>query len=67
MFPGKIKVALFCSLELNLQDINNKRRTEIDTLNFQIVEIAKALNKEGSVHEPQLLVELVKIKSQFTT
>jgi 2-dehydropantoate 2-reductase len=47
-----------------LQDIRNKRRTEIDTLNFAIVNIAKALNREDSVKETRLLGELTKLKSE---
>jgi 2-dehydropantoate 2-reductase len=48
-----------------LQDINNKRRTEIDTLNFAIAEIAKELNMEHSVTETSLLGELTRLKSEL--
>jgi 2-dehydropantoate 2-reductase len=46
-----------------LQDIKNKRETEIDTLNFSIVKIARKLNKESIVAETKLLGELTKLKS----
>ena len=45
------------------QDIISKRRTEIDTLNFAIVEIAKELGEEKKTKETQLLGELTKLKS----
>jgi 2-dehydropantoate 2-reductase len=48
-----------------LQDINNKRQTEIDTLNFEVVRIAKNLGKEHLVSETRLLGELVKLKSDL--
>ena len=48
-----------------LQDINNNRRTEIDTLNFQIVEIAKTVNKADDVKETRLLGELTRLKSEL--
>jgi 2-dehydropantoate 2-reductase len=48
-----------------LQDINNKRPTEIDTLNFEIVRIAERLNRGGLVPETRLLGELTAIKSQL--
>jgi 2-dehydropantoate 2-reductase len=46
-------------------DIQNKRQTEIDTLNFEIVRIAAALGKEDLVKETKLLGELVKMKSEL--
>jgi len=46
-----------------LQDIRNKRETEIETLNFSIVNTAKKLNKEAMVTETKLLGELTKLKS----
>lgn len=49
-----------------LQDINNKRRTEIETLNFAIVEIANELNMPNAVAVTRLLGELVYIKSGLT-
>lgn len=48
-----------------LQDINNKRRTEIETLNFAIVDIAKVLGKEDVVKETRLLGELTRLKSDL--
>jgi 2-dehydropantoate 2-reductase len=48
-----------------LQDIKNKRETEIDTLNFSIVRIAKKLNMESIVSETKLLGELTKLKSEL--
>jgi len=49
-----------------LQDIKVKRRTEIETLNFSIVNIARQLNKESWVTETKLLGELTKLKSDLT-
>jgi 2-dehydropantoate 2-reductase len=49
-----------------LQDIRNKRETEIETLNFKIAAIAKAMNKENIVKETKLLGELTKLKSELT-
>jgi 2-dehydropantoate 2-reductase len=48
-----------------LQDIKNKRETEIETLNFSIVNIARKLNKEAIVTETKLLGELTRLKSQL--
>jgi len=48
-----------------LQDINNKRPTEIDTLNFAIVQIAATLHLENTVTETRLLGELTKLKSDL--
>lgn len=48
-----------------LQDIKNKRETEIETLNFSIVTIAEKLNKESMVTETKLLGELTMLKSQL--
>lgn len=48
-----------------LQDINQKRETEIDTLNFEIVRMAQALNLSEKVQETRLLGELVKLKSEL--
>lgn len=49
-----------------LQDIKNKRRTEIETLNFSIVDVAKKLNKEAMMTETRLLGELTKLKSELS-
>lgn len=48
-----------------LQDIRNKRKTEIETLNFEIVNIAKTLNLEDAVKETKLLGELTRLKSEL--
>jgi 2-dehydropantoate 2-reductase len=48
------------------QDIKKGRKTEIDTLNFEIVRIAKDLGKEHLVIETKLLGELVKLKSDLS-
>lgn len=48
-----------------LQDIRNKRRTEIETLNFEIARIAKTLGKENTVQETALLGELTRLKSDL--
>jgi 2-dehydropantoate 2-reductase len=46
-----------------LVDINNKRETEIETLNFAIVDAARILDKENAVKETKLLGELTRFKS----
>ena len=48
-----------------LQDINNHRETEIDTLNFEIYRMAQAMNLSHKVKETRLLGELVKLKSEM--
>lgn len=48
-----------------LQDIKNKRETEIDTLNFEIYRMAQAMNLSAQVKETRLLGELVKFKSEL--
>ena len=48
-----------------LHDINNKRKTEIETLNFAIVDAARSLNKESVVRETKLLGELIRLKSHL--
>lgn len=48
-----------------LQDIKNKRRTEIETLNFEIARIAKTMNREDAVRETKLLGELTKWRSEL--
>jgi 2-dehydropantoate 2-reductase len=48
-----------------LQDINNKRPTEIETLNFAVVAIAKSLGKESEVTHTKLLGELTKMKADL--
>jgi 2-dehydropantoate 2-reductase len=49
-----------------LQDINNNRPTEIETLNFEIVNIARVLNKENAVAYTKLLGELTRLKSELS-
>jgi len=46
-----------------LQDILHKRRTEIDTLNFEIVRIAQSIHKADAVSNTKLLGELTKLKA----
>ncbi len=46
-----------------LQDIRNGRRTEIDTLNFELVRIAETLGRGDLVPETRLLGELTKLKA----
>ncbi|HRH46294.1 MAG TPA: ketopantoate reductase C-terminal domain-containing protein, partial [Pyrinomonadaceae bacterium] len=49
-----------------LQDIKNKRQTEIETLNFEIVRMAKTLKMEEMVRETKLLGEMTKLKSELS-
>ncbi len=49
-----------------LQDIKNKRPTEIETLNFEIVNIARKSNKENAVPNTKLLGELTRLKSELS-
>ncbi len=48
-----------------LQDINRKRPTEIDTLNFAIVRIAEKFGKAHLVERTKLLGEMVRLKSDL--
>lgn len=48
------------------QDIQNKRQTEIETLNFAIVQMAKTVGKENEVIETKLLGEMIKLKSELS-
>lgn len=48
-----------------LQDIRNKRLTEIDTLNFEVVRQAERLGVLAHVTETKLLGELVLLKSKI--
>jgi 2-dehydropantoate 2-reductase len=61
----KISKASDGQLISTLQDIRNKRRTEIDTFNFAIASLAKNFNKESWVTETRLLGELTKLKSEL--
>lgn len=48
-----------------LQDIRNRKETEIDTLNLRIAGIATAMNMGSMVKETRLLGELTKLKSNI--
>ena len=48
-----------------LQDIRNRRKTEIDSLNLEIARIARDLGKEDLVSRTKLLGELIQIKSEI--
>lgn len=48
-----------------LQDIHNKRKTEIETLNLAIVAIAQKLGKGNEVVQTKLLGDLTKIKAEL--
>lgn len=48
------------------QDILHKRTTEIETLNFAIVQMAETIGKETLVKETRLLGELTKLKSDLS-
>lgn len=47
------------------QDIQNKRSTEIQSLNLAILRIAESMNKSSIVTKTALLGELIKIKSEL--
>ncbi|QHV96450.1 ketopantoate reductase family protein [Spirosoma endbachense] len=49
-----------------LVDINHKRETEIETLNFEIVRIAEQLTPETPVGETRLLGELTRLKARLS-
>jgi 2-dehydropantoate 2-reductase len=48
-----------------LQDIRKGRPTEIETLNFEVVNIARRLGRENEVQETHLLGELTKLKADL--
>ncbi len=48
-----------------LQDIRNKRETEIDTLNLEISRMAKEMGLEHQIRETKLLGELTQLKSKL--
>jgi len=48
-----------------LQDINHKRPTEIDTLNFAIARLAEQFDKAHLVKRTKLLGEMVRLKSDL--
>jgi 2-dehydropantoate 2-reductase len=47
-------------------DIKNNRRTEIDTLNFEVVRIAKETGRDDQVPITKVLGELIKMKSALS-
>ncbi|PRD54859.1 ketopantoate reductase [Sphingobacterium gobiense] len=49
-----------------LQDIRRNNRTEIETLNAEIVRIAEQIHQQDAVREIRLLGELTKIKSELS-
>ena len=48
-----------------LQDIRNRRPTEIDTLNLEVAEIARSLGLENKVTVTRMLGELTALKSHL--
>lgn len=48
-----------------LQDIRNKKETEIDTLNLEIYRLAKTLSMAHLVPETKVLGDLIKLKSEL--
>jgi 2-dehydropantoate 2-reductase len=48
-----------------LQDINNGRETEIESLNFAIAKLAETLNKAELVQTTRILGQLIKVKSKI--
>ncbi|WP_262247134.1 ketopantoate reductase family protein [Parapedobacter soli] len=50
-----------------LQDIRRNKRTEIETLNAEIVRIAEQIHQQDAVRETRLLGELTKIKSEIAS
>jgi 2-dehydropantoate 2-reductase len=48
-----------------LQDIRSKKRTEIETLNLEIVRIAESLNKIDLIRKTSLLGKLTKLKADI--
>lgn len=48
-----------------LQDIRNKRRTEIDTLNLEVFRIAEHMGLDAQVQQTKLLGDLVQLKSDL--
>jgi 2-dehydropantoate 2-reductase len=49
-----------------LQDINNKRPTEIDSLNLEIARLARQFGKENLVTQTKQLGELIRLKSELS-
>jgi len=50
-----------------LQDIRNKRPTEIDTLNFAVARVAAARGVEGKVEVTRAMGEMTRLKSVLAT
>ncbi|MDO6602169.1 ketopantoate reductase family protein [Arenibacter palladensis] len=48
-----------------LQDIKNCRKTEIETLNPQIVKVAESINKRDLIWVTRLLGDLIKLKAHY--
>jgi 2-dehydropantoate 2-reductase len=48
-----------------LQDLNNKRKTEIEFLNLEIARIAKTHNQRSQIKKTELLGKLIRIKSNL--
>lgn len=48
------------------QDILNKRKTEIDTMNISISRIAESIGRSDFIKQTKLLGELIQIKSELT-
>ncbi len=46
-----------------LQDIRNRKKTEIDTMNFEIFRMAEEMGLDRHVQQTKLLGELIKLKS----
>ncbi len=46
-----------------LQDLNQKRKTEISSLNLEIAKIAKKYGLDSQIEKTELLGNLIKIKS----
>jgi 2-dehydropantoate 2-reductase len=73
LYPEEIEQSLLDISRLSdgqlistLQDIRNNRKTEIETLNPEIIRIAESLQKQDAVRETRLLGALVKLKSELT-
>ena len=47
------------------EDLNNRRRTEIENLNLEIARLADEIGRPDLVRNTRLLGELIKIKSEL--
>lgn len=70
LVPGEIENQVLAISKMSegqfistLQDIRNKKETEIDTLNLEIHSIAKELGLEHQVQQTRVLGELIRLKS----